>query len=80
MTDSTVRAPHACRQLAPLLKAIAPLLEDDAYLGMSRGQFMASVLKTTGGGTNPQTVSEWYDRLMTDAYGENFERYIKPHW
>jgi hypothetical protein len=60
-----------------MLKAIAPLLQDDAYLSMSRGEFTAVILKSTGGGQNPRSISEWYDRLMTDAYGDGFEKFVK---
>jgi hypothetical protein len=63
-----------------MILALATVIKDDSYLSMSRNEFIAAIMKSTGGSQNPQSISEWYDRLMTDAFGPAPERPIKPHW
>jgi len=74
------RLPFACRYLSPMILALATVIKDDSYLNMSRGQFVGAIMKQSGGKFTPQEISEWYDRLMTDAFGPNLERPITPHW
>jgi hypothetical protein len=47
--------------------AVAVVIEKDAYLQMSEGQFVGAVLQASGGNVNPARVRLMYAALMSDA-------------
>lgn len=59
--------PLLFRPKRALLIAVAPLLLDDAYLSMGEAQFVAAVMRATGGSVNPSSVYELYRELMVEA-------------
>ena len=59
--------PFAHRPLKSLLRAVAQQLDDDAYLSMSRSEFVGAVMRASGGTVNPRSAAEYYDALMKDA-------------
>lgn len=59
--------PRAYRPQRTLILALSPLLADDAYLSMSKGDFVSAVMKATGGGANPSEVSKLYESLLDEA-------------
>lgn len=61
------RIPFATRSLKTLFLSIAPLLEDDEYINITKEQFVAKVMKNSGGTTNPHQVESLYNSLMADA-------------
>jgi hypothetical protein len=65
--------PRAFRPRKALLLAIAPVLQDDAYLRMSESEFVAIVMRATGGANPPTVVAEEYRRLIDEA-GVNLNR------
>ena len=73
-----VEPPYACRSLPQLFRALSEMTENDDYLGMPRNYFIGKVMQKCGGSVNPRIVSEYYDQLMIDAYGQNYEARIKP--
>lgn len=61
------RIPHAERGYRTLLLAVASVIESDAYLQMSEGQFVGAVLQACGGNANLARVRLMYAALMSDA-------------
>lgn len=61
------RIPYASRSLKTMILSIAPLLENDEYIDMTQEQFVASVMKNSGGSCNPQKIKSLYNSLMADA-------------
>lgn len=47
--------------------AVAPLLANDDYLGMTEREFTGAVMKASGGAANPKRVSDLYWQLITEA-------------
>lgn len=61
------RVPYAYRQYKQRLAALAQIVATDNYLLMTEQQFVAEVLRLTGGNQNPATVAGDYAALMKDA-------------
>lgn len=67
--NDTIAPPYACRYLSRMIMAMSEVIRDDTYLNMSRGQFIGTMMQRLGGSATTVDLSEWYDRLMLDAYG-----------
>lgn len=61
------RIPHSTRSLKTMILSIAPLLENDEYIDMTLNQFVASVMKNSGGSCNPTQLISVYNSLISDA-------------
>ena len=59
--------PRLFRPNRALIVAVAPLLANDAYLGMSERDFTGAVMQASGGAANPKRVSDLYWQLIAEA-------------
>lgn len=62
-----IRMPRAMRPLKTEYMAVAKLLEDDLYLDMTEGEFVATFIKETGGSGSVERAKKIYANLMEDA-------------
>ena len=62
------KIPRAFRPKRALLLAVAPIVENDEYLQLSDAEFVALVMKSTGGSAKPDEVLEMF-RLLRDEAG-----------
>lgn len=58
---------RAYRPKRALLVAVAPLLAGDQFLDMTRAEFVAAVMKATGGSASPNEVAALFDELVEEA-------------
>lgn len=61
------KTPRAFRPTRALFLAIAPILANDDYLQLSEAEFVALVMKATGGSATPDKVREMVKTLLDEA-------------
>jgi hypothetical protein len=62
-----MKLPYAIRPLKAEYLAVAKLLQNDLYLNMDEAQFVAALMKSTGGGMNPNRAKQIWLNLRKDA-------------
>ena len=62
-----MRMPHAIRPYRNLILAVASVIEDDKYLDMTKGEFLAKVMTASNCTSSPCAVNGIYHALMKDA-------------
>ena len=61
------QAPRTMRPYRNFLLAVASLVADDNYLGMTETQFVGAALKASGGGLNPKEIADAYKHLIAES-------------